>query len=108
MTTIAVLLITLPLIGFAMFVAGLTGFVWRAATSPPPADRLLVSVAKLLLAVTIGVGLGALLGIQSVVYNVFELRLLPPPLPTIAIYVAVIAPSVGAIPLYRYVRARKA
>ena len=101
-----VVLLTLPLLGFALFDAWIAGYLHRVAAEPPR-DRLLTVVAYVMDGATIGVACAVVLGIASVVYNLTGARILPPPIPTLLIYGAVIAPSVLAIPLWRYIRSHK-
>lgn len=103
MNVLGVILLTAPLFGFAMFGAWLAGYIHRAA-SVPPRNGLLTVVAYLLDGVTVGVTAAVVLGFASILFNAAGVRILPFPLPTVLIYVAVIAPSVGAIPLYRYIK----
>ncbi len=100
LTTLA---LTIPLVALAVFDIRVARRV-RAAAAIRPRQPFLNLVSIIVTGIAIGATVGAILGIQNVVFNVWGVRLLPPPLPLVAIYVALIAGSLSLIPLRRQIR----
>ena len=97
-----VLLLTLPLVALAWFDVRVARKLHQAAAIRPQSTFLSL-VSWVVNGVAIGIVSGAVLGINSVVFVLTGLRILQMPLPTVLIYVAVIAGSVALLPLSRQI-----
>lgn len=100
---IAALAITAPLVALAIYDIRVA-IVVRRAERMKPQIPFLTGVKWLIYGVCIGAVSAALLGLNSAVFNLTGLRLIPPPLPFVLIYIAVIAGSVGVYELRLYLR----
>lgn len=100
---LAALLVTLPLVALAIYDIKVA-LVVRRAERMKPAIAFLTGVKWLIYAVCVGAVIGAFLGLNSAVFYLTELRLIPPPVPFLLLYGAVIAGSVGVYLLRIYLR----
>ena len=92
--TLFALLISAPLVVLAIFDIRVARIVRRAERMKPQIP-FLTGVKWLVYGVCVGAIMAAALGLNSALVNLTGLRLIPPPLPFLMIYVAVIAGSVG-------------
>ena len=100
---LAALAITAPLVVLAIYDIRVA-LVVRRAERMKPSIPFLTGVKWLIYAVCVGAVVSAFLGLNTAVFNLTGVRLVPPPLPFLLIYLAVIAGSIGVYVLRRYLR----
>ncbi len=94
------LLLTLPLVGFAVFDTRLARTLARTAAIRPQ-STFLGLFALVVKGIAVGVWCAVALGVASVAFLTTGVRLLPPPLGLVLIYAAVIVASVVLLPVRR-------
>ena len=92
-----------PLVALAVYDLDVARELRKADRPPLP---FLTLVKYVIYGVTIGGIIFAALGIQSIVFLLTGIRLLPPPLPLIVIYVGCIVASLMVYRLRRWIRAQ--
>lgn len=95
------LVLSAPLVALAVYDIDVAREL-RSADRPP--IPFLSLVKGIVYGVTIGGCIFAALGIQSAVFLLTQVRLLPPPLPLVVIYVGCVTASVAVYRLRRWIR----
>lgn len=104
---IAVLLLTIPLVVLAAFDIDLARQFLEAAKKEPPIPFLWL-VTGIVRGVALAAFIFAVLGIQSVVALLLDVRILPPPLPTFVLYAALVGISIPMFVARRAIRRLRA
>lgn len=101
--TLAALLVTAPLLVLFVYDLDVARMVRRAERIRPQIP-FLSGVKVLVYAVCVGAAIGVLLGFNSAFLNITGIRLVPPPLPFILIYIAIVSGSAGLLMLRRRIK----
>lgn len=103
LATLLAIVLSVPLILFAVFDVQVAREFQKADSISPPI-RFLGLVKGVIYGVSVGGVIFAIIGIASVLFNVVQVRILPPPVALILIYTGCVSASFTVWRLRRWIR----